>query len=63
MAQASRAPGTAAASVAETERDSAEQLLMEAEPWEAWETTLIGYSIGLGIVGLVILDRYSSNGL
>ncbi len=27
----------------------------EHEPWEAWETKLVTYSIGLGIVGLVIM--------
>lgn len=34
---------------------SAEELLGEAEPWEAWETQLVTYSIGIGIVGIVVL--------
>ena len=27
----------------------------EHEPWEAWETKLVTYSIGLGIAGLVVM--------
>jgi hypothetical protein len=34
---------------------SAEELLGEAEPWEPWETKLVMGSIGLALVGLVIL--------
>ncbi len=34
---------------------SAEELLGEAEPWEDWETQLVGWSIGIAIIGLVIL--------
>jgi len=34
---------------------SAEELLGEAEPWEHWETQLVGWSIGIAIVGLVVL--------
>ncbi len=34
---------------------SAEELLGEAEPWESWESKLLGWSIGIAIVGLVIL--------
>lgn len=26
-----------------------------AEPWEQWETQLVTWSLGIGIVGLVIL--------
>ena len=41
---------------ARSEEDaSAGALLQEAEPWESWETKLVGYSIGLAIVGLIIL--------
>ncbi len=32
-----------------------EELLGHPEPWEGWETKLVGYSIVLGITGLVIL--------
>jgi len=34
---------------------SAEALLGEPEPWETWETQLVGWSIGLGLGGLVVL--------
>lgn len=34
---------------------SAEELLGEAEPWESWETKLVGYSIGIAVVGVVVL--------
>ena len=34
---------------------SAEELLGEPEPWETWETQLVVWSIGIAIVGLVIL--------
>jgi len=34
---------------------SAEELLGEAEPWEPWETQLVTYSIGIAIVGIVVL--------
>lgn len=34
---------------------SAEELLGDAEPWEKWETQLVGYSIGIAIVGIVVL--------
>ena len=34
---------------------SNEALLGEAEPWETWETKLVTWSIGLAIVGLVVL--------
>ena len=39
----------------ETLQQSAEELLGEAEAWESWETQLVTWSIGLAIVGLVIL--------
>lgn len=32
-----------------------EELLGEPEPWEPWETKLVLGSIGLGIVGLIVL--------
>lgn len=34
---------------------SADELLGEAEPWEHWETQLVGYCLVIAIVGLVIL--------
>ena len=37
------------------ELTSAEALLGEPEPWEAWETQLVLYSIGIALVGLVLL--------
>lgn len=37
------------------ELSSAEELLGAPEPWEAWETKLVMYSIGIAIVGLVVL--------
>lgn len=39
----------------QAEQQSAEELLEEAEPWASWETHLVGWSIGTGIVGLIIL--------
>ncbi len=39
----------------ESEHKSAEELLGEAEPWESWETALVGGSMGVGLAGLVIL--------
>ncbi len=39
----------------EQETESAEALLGEPEPWESWETKLVAWSIGLAIVGVVIL--------
>jgi hypothetical protein len=37
------------------QRASAEELLQEAEPWESWESQLVGWSIGIGFVGLIVL--------
>ncbi len=34
---------------------SAEELLGEAEPWESWETALVGYSLAIGFTGVVVL--------
>lgn len=34
---------------------SADELLGEAEPWEKWETQLVSYSIGIALVGIVVL--------
>jgi hypothetical protein len=34
---------------------SGQSILGEPEPWEAWETSLCLWSIGIGIAGLVIL--------
>ncbi len=39
----------------EEEARSAEALLGKPEPWESWETKLVGWSIGIGITGLIIL--------
>lgn len=39
----------------EEEARSAEELLGDAEPWEAWETKLVTYSIGTAIVGVIVL--------
>ena len=41
--------------MSEEETKSAEALLAEPEPWEPWETQLIGWSIGIAILGLIIL--------
>jgi hypothetical protein len=38
------------------ETRSAEALLGEAEPWEPWETKLVTWSIGIAIIGLIILS-------
>jgi cytochrome b561 len=35
--------------------ESAEELLGEAEPWESWETKLVGGSIAIALVGVLIL--------
>lgn len=32
-----------------------EELLGHPEDWETWETKLVGYSIIIGITGLVVL--------
>jgi hypothetical protein len=37
------------------ERASADELLLEAEPWEPWEAKLVGWSIAIGFVSLIIL--------
>ena len=39
----------------EEETRSAEALLGEPEPWETWETKLVLWSIGIAVIGLVIL--------
>jgi len=39
----------------EPERASAKELLQEAEPWESWESQLVGWSIGIGFAGLIVL--------
>ncbi len=39
----------------EDEARSAEELLGEAEPWEPWETQLVTWSIGIAIVGIIVL--------
>ena len=41
---------------------AADSLTGEPEPWEDWETALVAWSIGIGIVGLLVLgwlvDRF-----
>ena len=32
-----------------------EELAGHGEPWESWETQLVAWSIGIAIVGLIIL--------
>lgn len=41
--------------MATSENESAEALLGEAEPWEAWESKFVGGCIALAITGLVVL--------
>ena len=40
----------------EEEERSAEALLGDPEPWEAWETKLVLWSIGIAIISLIILS-------
>ncbi len=35
--------------------ESEDSLFSDPEPWEAWETALVMWCIGAGVVGLVIL--------
>ena len=37
------------------EINSKESLFSDPEPWESWETALVTWCIGIGIVGLFIL--------
>jgi len=39
----------------ENEINSEESLFSDPEPWESWETSLVMWCIGIGIVGLIIL--------
>ncbi len=39
----------------ENEINSEDSLFSEPEPWEPWETALVLWCIGLGIVGLIVL--------
>ena len=39
----------------ENEINSKESLFSDPEPWESWETALVTWCIGIGIVGLFIL--------
>ncbi len=39
----------------ENEINSQESLFSDPEPWESWETALVVWCIGIGIVGLIIL--------
>jgi len=34
--------------------ENQEQEKMEAEPWESWETKLVTYSIGIGVLVLIV---------
>lgn len=45
----------AADDIRQKELTSAEELLGEPEPWESWETKLVVYSIGIALIGLVVL--------
>ncbi len=47
--------GSVVSTPASEQERSAEALMGEAEPWEAWETKLVVWSIGIGIAGLVVL--------
>lgn len=47
--------GGARESVTEEEFEAPEVEIDECEPWEAWETKLVTYSIGLGIVSLAVM--------
>jgi hypothetical protein len=51
MAQATQMNTVAAAQAV----DSIDSEIDAPEPWEPFETQLVGWSIGLGIAGLVIL--------
>lgn len=35
--------------------EGAEEVLSNPEPWEPWETKLVTWSIGIGLVSLAIL--------
>ena len=37
------------------EINSEESLFSDPEPWESWETSLVMWCIGIGVVGLIIL--------
>jgi hypothetical protein len=37
------------------EMEATEVPIDEPEPWEAWESRLVGWSVGVGIVSLVVL--------
>ncbi len=39
----------------ENEINSEESLFSDPEPWESWETSLVVWCIGIGVVGLIIL--------
>ncbi|MEE9160277.1 MAG: hypothetical protein V3W03_05235 [Gammaproteobacteria bacterium] len=39
----------------ENEINSEESLFSDPEPWESWETSLVMWCIGIGVVGLIIL--------
>lgn len=39
----------------ENEINLEESLFSDPEPWESWETSLVMWCIGIGVVGLIIL--------
>ena len=39
----------------DNEINSEESLFSDPEPWESWETSLVMWCIGIGVVGLIIL--------
>ncbi len=39
----------------EEEPGGADSLSGDPEPWEPWETSLVVWSIGVGIAGLIVL--------
>ncbi|MGD8566718.1 MAG: hypothetical protein PVJ39_01340 [Gammaproteobacteria bacterium] len=55
MANTSTYSASPEQTIDEARLTSVEELRGEPEPWEPWETKLVLYSIGLALVGLVIL--------
>ena len=39
----------------ENEITSEDSLFSDPEPWESWESALVMWCLGIGIVGLIIL--------